>query len=91
VPLHSCCGPALNHDTDPRISSGGLRLDETIEQEFRRALSPGAIEAALISVATAEDARVAADFRSDPLSSNSAGHGVIPWSISLQWSQQNGK
>ena len=59
VPRYSCRGAALNHGTGGCISFGGLRIDEAIERELLRVLSPGAIEAALRSAAAAEDEHAA--------------------------------
>jgi DNA invertase Pin-like site-specific DNA recombinase len=53
VPRYSCRGAALNHGTKECISFGGLRVDAAIEREVLRVLTPGAIEAALV---TATDA-----------------------------------
>lgn len=59
VPRYSCRGAALNHGTGSCISFGGLRIDEAMERELLRVLSPGAIEAALLSTAATEDERAA--------------------------------
>jgi excisionase family DNA binding protein len=56
VPRYGCRGAAINHGTGACISFGGLRVDEAIEREILRVLSPGAIEAALATaVATDEE------------------------------------
>lgn len=49
VPRYYCRGAQINHGESPCISFGGLRVDEAIEREVLRVLSPGAIEAALQS------------------------------------------
>ncbi len=53
VPRYSCRGAALNHGAKWCISFGGLRVDEAIEREVLRVLTPGAIEAALATAAAA--------------------------------------
>jgi len=47
VPRYYCRGALSNHGEDGCISFGGHRVDEAIEREVLRVLSPGAIEAAL--------------------------------------------
>ena len=49
VPRYYCRGALSNHGEDGCISFGGHRVDEAIEREVLRVLSPGAIEAALHS------------------------------------------
>jgi excisionase family DNA binding protein len=46
VPRYGCRGAAINHGVGRCISFGGLRVDEAIEREILRVLTPGAIEAA---------------------------------------------
>lgn len=46
VPRYSCRGAMLNHGADRCISFGGLRVDEAIDREVLRVLTPGAIDAA---------------------------------------------
>ncbi len=53
VVRYHCRGAQSNHGADRCISIGGLRIDEAIEREVLRVLTPAAIEAAL---ATAERA-----------------------------------
>jgi len=59
VPRYGCRGAAINHGAGGCISFGGLRVDAAIEREILRVLTPGAIEAALATEATADDERVA--------------------------------
>lgn len=47
VTRYDCRGANINHGAGGCISFGGLRVDEAIEQEVLRVLTPGAIEAAL--------------------------------------------
>jgi Recombinase zinc beta ribbon domain len=49
VPRFDCRGALVNHGECGCISFGGHRVDEAIEREVLRVLSPGAIEAALNS------------------------------------------
>jgi len=49
VPRYYCRGALINHGEGGCISFGGHRVDEAIEREVLRVLSPGAIEAALHS------------------------------------------
>lgn len=49
VPRYYCRGALINHGENRCISFGGHRVDEAIEREVLRVLSPGAIEAALHS------------------------------------------
>jgi hypothetical protein len=49
VPRYYCRGALINHGESGCISFGGHRVDEAIEREVLRVLSPGAIEAALKS------------------------------------------
>lgn len=46
VPRYYCRGALVNHGEPGCISFGGLRVDEAIEREVLRVLSPGAVEAA---------------------------------------------
>jgi excisionase family DNA binding protein len=56
VARYHCLGGHINHGL-PRncLSFGGLRVDEAIEREVLRVLTPGAIEAALGAAAAAAD------------------------------------
>jgi hypothetical protein len=47
VTRYDCRGANVNHGAGGCISFGGLRVDEAIEQEVLRVVTPGAIEAAL--------------------------------------------
>jgi hypothetical protein len=49
VPRYYCRGALVNHGECGCISFGGHRVDEAIEREVLRVLSPGAIEAAVQS------------------------------------------
>jgi DNA invertase Pin-like site-specific DNA recombinase len=49
VPRYYCRGALINHGECGCISFGGHRVDEAIEREVLRVLSPGAIEAAVQS------------------------------------------
>lgn len=49
VPRYYCRGALINHGSDGCIAFGGQRVDEAIEREVLRVLSPGAIEAAVHS------------------------------------------
>lgn len=55
VPRYQCRGAHLNHGAAWCIGFGGLRVDEAIEREVLRVLTPGAIEAALTTAANAAD------------------------------------
>jgi len=46
VPRYSCRGAMLNHGADRCISFGGLRVDEAIDREVLRVLTPAAVDAA---------------------------------------------
>lgn len=59
VPRYSCRGAAVNHGAGACISFGGLRIDEAVEREILRVVTPGAIEAALATT-TARDEEHAA-------------------------------
>jgi hypothetical protein len=53
VPRYHCRGAAVNHGAASCVSFGGLRVDEAVGREVVAVLTPGAIEAALM---TATDA-----------------------------------
>jgi excisionase family DNA binding protein len=59
VPRYGCRGAAVNHGTSLCISFGGLRVDEAIEREILRVITPGAIEAALATSAAREEEHAA--------------------------------
>jgi excisionase family DNA binding protein len=56
VPRYGCPGAQINHGTAPCISFGGLRVDEAVEREVVRVLTPGAIEAARATAVQAASA-----------------------------------
>ena len=55
VPRYGCRGAAVNHGTGACIPFGGPRVDEAIEREVLRVLSPGAVEAALATAVTIDE------------------------------------
>lgn len=60
VVRYHCRGAQINHGADRCLSIGGLRIDEAIEREVLRVLTPGAIEAAVATAARAGEDTTAA-------------------------------
>ena len=52
VPRYECVSGQTNHGTERCISFGSWRVDQAMEQEILRVISPGAIEAALAEAST---------------------------------------
>jgi DNA invertase Pin-like site-specific DNA recombinase len=52
VPRYECVSGHTNHGTERCISFGSWRVDQAMEQEILRVISPGAIEAALAEAST---------------------------------------
>ncbi len=59
VPRYSCRGAQLNHGAGSCLSFGGLRVDEAVEREVLRVVTPGAIEAALAAATQVDEVTAA--------------------------------
>ena len=57
VPRYECAGAQTNHGTERCMSFGSWRVDQAIEREILRVITPGAIEAAVAEATSANTGR----------------------------------